>query len=177
MDSANLILTEPASLPALLRSLDPAPTSRGNHVVNFDISSVRGDFSQSRCRVKQKKEQAAKDFESVLLGKLLDEMKNSIGDWGFEEDGASKQIEGIFWLYLARHLANNGGLGLWKDIYQTLTNPDQINPVRNSITRDIVQKGEVSNGADKTQHLSFHIPALVFPYRPKTIGAGLDKTV
>jgi len=152
MDSANLILTEPASLlpggiplgTALMRNLDPEPTSRGNHVVSSDISSVRGDFSQSRCGVKQKKEQAAKDFESVLLGKLLDEMKNSIGDWGFEEDGTSKQIEGIFWLYLARHLADNGGLGLWKDIYQTLNNPNQTNKT----TKSLSQGGHLS--VDKT---------------------------
>jgi len=114
MDSANLILTGPASLPALLRNLD-------------NVDGI----------AKQKKEQAAKDFESVLLSKLLDEMKNSIGDWGFEESGASKQIEGIFWLYLARHLADNGGLGLWKDIYQTLTNPDQTNKTTKSLDKTV----------------------------------------
>jgi len=65
-------------------------------------------------------EQAAKDFESVLLNKLLDEMKNTIGDWGFDEDGVSKQVQGIFWLYLAQDIANQGGLGLWKDISELI---------------------------------------------------------
>ena len=102
MDSSELILSEPVSLPALLGNLDKAD----------GISE-------------QKKVQAAKDFESVLLGKLLDEMENSIGDWGFEESATSKQTHGIFWLYLSRHLADNGGLGLWKDIYQTVINPEQ----------------------------------------------------
>ncbi len=55
-------------------------------------------------------------------------MKNTIGDWGFDKDGASKQIQGIFWLYLARDIANNGGFGLWKDIYKFLTDADQANP-------------------------------------------------
>jgi len=104
MDSANLILTESISLPAPLKNLNKADGIP-----------------------EQKKEQVAKDFESILLGKLLDEMKSSIGDWGFEESAASEQIQGIFWLYLSRHLANNGGLGMWKDIYQSLNNPDQIN--------------------------------------------------
>ena len=75
----------------------------------------------------EKKKQIAKDFESILVTKLLDEMKNTIGDWGFDKDGAAKQIQGIFWLYLAGDIANNGGLGLWKDIYQFLTNADQAN--------------------------------------------------
>jgi len=104
MDSANLISTEPISLPTPLRNLNK-------------VDGIP----------EQKKEQVAKDFESILLSKLLDEMKSSIGDWGFEESTASEQIQGIFWLYLGRHLANNGGLGMWKDIYQTLTNPDQTN--------------------------------------------------
>ena len=104
MDSANLILTEPISLPTPLRNLNKVD-----------------------CIPEQKKEQIAKDFESILLSQLLDEMKSSIGDWGFEESASSEQIQGIFWLYLARHLANNGGLGMWRDIYQTLPNPEQTN--------------------------------------------------
>jgi len=75
----------------------------------------------------ESKKQVAKDFESVFINKLLDEMNNTIGDWGFEEDGASMQVQGIFWLYLGRDIANNGGLGLWKDIYQFLNGSEQTN--------------------------------------------------
>jgi len=77
------------------------------------------------------------DFESVLINKLLDEMKNTIGDWGFDKDETSKQVQGIFWLYLARDIANNGGFGMWKDIYQFLTNPDQANTTIESLDRNI----------------------------------------
>jgi len=104
MDSSKLVSIEPISFPSPLDNLKK-------------VDGIP----------EQRKEQIAKDFESVLLGKLLDEMKNSIGDWGFEESAASEQVQGIFWLYLARHLANNGGLGMWKDIYQSLTNPEQTN--------------------------------------------------
>lgn len=73
-----------------------------------------------------KKEQFSKDFESVFIGKLLDEMKNTIGSWGFEdEDGGSEQIQGIFWSQLADNIGSNGGLGMWKDIYKSL--PDSEN--------------------------------------------------
>ena len=112
MDSAKLILTEPTLPPVPLEHLDK---SRLNGISE------------------EKKEQIAKDFESVILNKLLDEMKNTIGDWGFEKDGASKQVQGIFWLYLARDMANNGGIGLWKDIYEFLTNADQVNPAGKSL--------------------------------------------
>jgi len=120
MDSANLILTGPISLPAPLRNL--------NKVDGFP---------------EQKKEQIAKDFESILLSRLLDEMKSSIGDWGFEESAASEQIQGIFWMYLGRHLANNGGLGMWRDIYQNLPNPEQTNT--NEEAEPKTQNAEIGN--------------------------------
>jgi len=69
----------------------------------------------------KKLQQSAKDFESVLLNKLLDEMKNSIGKWTEEEDVASDQVKGLFWLFLGRDLADKGGLGMWKDISEFFT--------------------------------------------------------
>ncbi|MHC4583142.1 MAG: hypothetical protein ACYS3N_01350 [Planctomycetota bacterium] len=116
MDSTKLILTEPVSAPTMLEQLDQSK-----------LKSIPDE----------KKKQVAKDFESVLLDKLLDEMKNSITDWGLEKDAASKQTEGIFWLYLGRDIANNGGLGLWKDIYKYLSNVDQTNTVQQSVDDQI----------------------------------------
>ena len=112
MESAKLILTEPVSPPALLEHLDK---------------------SEFKNIPDEKKKQIAKDFESVLLNKMLEEMKNSIGNWGFEKDGASDQIQGIFWLYLARDIANNGGIGLWKDIHQFLTSADKSDTATKSL--------------------------------------------
>jgi Rod binding domain-containing protein len=85
----------------------------------------------------EKKKQIAKDFESLLLNQLLSEMKNTIGEWGFEKDGTSMQVQGIFWLYLARDIADNGGLGLWKEIYQTIMNTENINPSGNSMDKHL----------------------------------------
>ena len=78
------------------------------------------DKSRLESASEEKKKKIAKDFESLLINKLLDEMKNSIGDWGFEKDGASSQIQGIFWMYLAQDVSDNGGIGLWKEIYKTM---------------------------------------------------------
>jgi len=113
MDSSKLILTE-AVLP-------PTPLE---HLNKIDGAS------------EEKKKQTAKDFESVLINKVLDEMKNTIGQWGFEKDGVSKQVQGIFWLYLARDIANSGGFGLWKDIYRFLTNAEQTNTTITSPDRN-----------------------------------------
>ena len=116
MDSTKLILTDPVSPPDLLENLQKSGFK--------NVSD-------------EKRKQIAKDFESVLLGRMLDQMKNSIGDWGFEKDGASDQVQGIFWMFLARDTANNGGIGLWKDIYQFLVNADKANAAGNSLDGQI----------------------------------------
>jgi Rod binding domain-containing protein len=71
----------------------------------------------------EKTEQLAKDFESVLLTKLVDEMKETAGKWDLEEeeDAASGQVQGLFWMYLAQDLGDKGGLGLWKDLHRFFT--------------------------------------------------------
>lgn len=95
---SKLLLTGPVS--------EPIPLSE----------SARADkVADERCK------QAAKDFESVLIAQILEQMKDTIPDSGLLQDASSKQMEGMFWLYLARDIANKGGFGLWKNIYEALT--------------------------------------------------------
>jgi len=114
MDIAKLILTQPVSPPTPLE----------------DLSGLGGMSDE-------KKKQVAKDFESVLISKLLDEMKNTIGQWGFEKDSSAEQIQGIFSLCLSQHIANNGGFGLWKDIYKFLTSLDQAKTTTVSVDKNL----------------------------------------
>ncbi|MBN2183262.1 MAG: hypothetical protein JW715_15230 [Sedimentisphaerales bacterium] len=112
MDNAESILTERVSPILSFGQIDKP---------NLEAASER------------EKKQAAKDFESLLLNHLLDEMKDTIGSWGYEKDGASTQIQGIFWMYLARDIANNGGIGIWEDIYKTLQNNGPAGQVEKSM--------------------------------------------
>ena len=121
MDGTNLILTQPVLPPVPLDNISRTPEVVNGRSDKIDSVSENG------------KKQVARDFESILLNKLLDEMKNTIGGWGFDEDGPCQQIQGIFWLYLARDMANSGGVGLWKDIYQFLTGADRTNTTINSV--------------------------------------------
>jgi Rod binding domain-containing protein len=116
MDGTNLILTQPVTTPNPLSSVE--------------------NFKQAD---EEKKKQIAKDFESILLTKLLNEMKSTIGDWSFEKDGATEQIHSIFWTYLGQELSNNGGMGLWKDIYKSFS--------------DMAQKSQVSEENAQIEHL------------------------
>jgi Rod binding domain-containing protein len=67
-----------------------------------------------------KKEQLAKDFESVFIYRLLMEMNNTIGQWGMEKEQTTEQVQSLFSLCLSDHISKNGGIGLWKDIKREL---------------------------------------------------------
>jgi len=117
MDSAKLILTEPV--------LPPTPLDNFN-AISLSSRIAKGQPSRIEQVSQEKQKQVAKDFESILLHKLLEQMKSTILDCGFDEHGGGEQVRGIFWLYLAHDIANKGGLGLSKDIYEFLTNPAPI---------------------------------------------------
>ncbi|MHC4644161.1 MAG: hypothetical protein ACYTBJ_01570 [Planctomycetota bacterium] len=112
MDTSNLMLTGAVSPPIPLDGLVRAPSCKA-------IANGSGD--EIDVLAEDDKKRVARDFESVLIGKLMDEMKSTIGDWGFEQDGAAEQVQGMFWLFLSRHVADNGGVGIWKDVYKFLT--------------------------------------------------------
>lgn len=72
----------------------------------------------------KKKMKVAKDFESILVGQLMNQMKETVGESGLLQDGSSKQIQDMFWDFLAKDVGSNGGFGLWKNIYQSMS-PDK----------------------------------------------------
>lgn len=110
MDSTELMSIQPTSLIPLGRL---SGTIMGNKIENLRADEIDNVSDEQ-------KKQIAKDFESVLINKLLEQAGSTIGDFGFDQDGASQQIQGMFWLYLARDVANKGGFGLWKDLYELM---------------------------------------------------------
>ena len=61
-------------------------------------------------------EKTAKDFESVLLQKIMEEMRQTVPDSGLLECDSNDQIQGIFWMGMSQELGKQGGLGLWKQL-------------------------------------------------------------
>ena len=107
MDASNLILTTSVMPPGTLQTTSGVgPAAKTSHIRISGVKSVDA----------KRTERIAKEFESVLLGKMLDEMKNTIGNGFGEEEAGSEQIKGLFWLCLARDMSDKGGLGLWKDL-------------------------------------------------------------
>jgi hypothetical protein len=89
-------------------------------------------------RLDEQEKQIGKDFESVLLTKLFEQVQASIEDSGFDDqDSGAQQVRGMFWLHLARDVADKGGFGLWKDIYQHIKQLDGIRDLTGSIDEEL----------------------------------------
>ena len=43
----------------------------------------------------------------------------------------------MFWLYLARDVADKGGVGLWKDIYQQIKQREDIGEITGSVNEEL----------------------------------------
>ena len=109
MDGADLMLTMPVT---------PLEETFGGGLAGI---TGKAKLVSAKSADAKKTEQLAKDFESVLLTQLVDKMKDTVGQSELGEDAGADQVKGIFWLYLARDVADKGGLGLWKDLSQFFT--------------------------------------------------------
>lgn len=128
MDIGELMLTGPSLL--RMRSGDlSGPVSARN---SPELSTAgAGGLSEEKAK------QVAKDFESLVIGKLFDQVEETIGGWGFEEDGASGQVQGLFWQYLARDVADKGGFGLWRDICKSLLDTQRADAAAESVDQGV----------------------------------------
>lgn len=69
---------------------------------------------------KKAAEKVCKDFESVLLTKVLEEMGKTVEKSGLTDDDTSEQVQSLVWMELAQDMANKGGIGLWKQLYKQM---------------------------------------------------------
>jgi len=77
------------------------------------------DIRNRLLRTRQAKE-VAKGFEAVLLQKVLEGMERTIPKSGLFNDSTGEQIRGMFWQFMADEMADKGGVGLWKQIYEDI---------------------------------------------------------
>jgi flagellar protein FlgJ len=71
----------------------------------------------------------AKEFEATFLSMLLKEMRQTLDeDGGFFPGDKSDTHGGLFDLYLGRHLADGGGVGMAAALLRDMTPSHAVNP-------------------------------------------------
>jgi len=98
-----------------VNELDPLLSAPATPVLPAGASTLQRHVTD-RITARPTLEKVARDFESVLLQKLLDEMRRTIPESGLLESATSDQVQGLFWHYLAEDAAEKGGLGLAKEL-------------------------------------------------------------
>jgi Rod binding domain-containing protein len=77
----------------------------------------------------EKKKKVAQDFESIFIHQLLETMKATIPEEE-SEDVAAGQVKSMYWSFMADAISDQGGLGLWKDIYKSMPSNTDASNVR-----------------------------------------------
>ncbi|MFP4052714.1 MAG: rod-binding protein [Phycisphaerae bacterium] len=65
-------------------------------------------------------ERTAKQFESLLVTRMVESMRKSIPDSNLTQDAASGQMQDMFWQFMGQEVGNQGGLGLWKQVMRQI---------------------------------------------------------
>jgi Rod binding domain-containing protein len=124
MDSSDITLTASTVTSGMLDQVaDAGLAKKAGNVQSSDATAATA----------KKTEQASKDFESVLLTKVLEGMENTVSQFSSEEEAGSEQIKGLFTLFLARDMADKGGLGLWKDLNAFFKDMQKTNTTSQSV--------------------------------------------
>ena len=74
-------------------------------------------------------ERTAKAFEAVLTEMAFAEMRKSVQRSGLFDDPTSEQMDDLVWSLLGRQTGEQGGLGLWKDVYRQIAGPEAAGTV------------------------------------------------
>ncbi len=61
----------------------------------------------------------AKKFERLFIHQMLKDMKETIPESDLLGDN-SGQIESMYWDFMAQTLSEDGGLGMWEEIYREM---------------------------------------------------------
>jgi Rod binding domain-containing protein len=139
----------------------PPDSGRGQPWTGTDIQAGRNpresagaaappDASGEARRRDEQEKQIGKGFESVLLTKVFEQVQASIDDSGFDdEDSGSQQVRGMFWLQLAQDVADKGGFGLWKDIYQHIKQMEGVAQAQKGASGGLDGIGDLAGSLDE----------------------------
>jgi Rod binding domain-containing protein len=100
-------------------------------------------FPGDEVKQQEKLKKVAHDFETVFLHQVMNVMKDSVPDEE-TEDSSGEQIQGMYWSFMAQAIGEQGGTGLWKDIFSAMADGQK------SGYREIDGQSETKGTLDET---------------------------
>ena len=87
----------------------------------------------------QELEAAAKNFEGIFVHQILKQMQETIENASFDpDDNAGKQVHSMYSTFMADAIAQQGGFGMWEQIYDQLLQSERLGkePVSQTLQLD-----------------------------------------
>jgi Rod binding domain-containing protein len=78
----------------------------------------------------------AKEFESLLVTRMISAMRESVPDSGLTEDAASGQMKDMFWHFMGEEIGSSGGLGVWKQVLRQIQESEGLID-NNAVNREV----------------------------------------
>ena len=70
----------------------------------------------------------AKGFESIFVKQILNQMQETIKEASFDpDDSSNEQVHSLYCTFLADSVSQNGGFGLWENIYEKMADAAGLN--------------------------------------------------
>ncbi len=98
-------------------------TSRIQMAENLGADSIRAADGKVDIEDMHRRK-VARDFESIFIHQIIDKMKETIPESDLA-DSSSEQIQSMYWSFLGDAIAEKGGFGLWKQIYEQMPKSSQ----------------------------------------------------
>ena len=98
-------------------------TSRIQMAENLGADSIRAVEGKVDIEDMHRRK-VARDFESIFIRQIIDKMKDTIPKSDLA-DSSSEQIQSMYWSFLGDAIADKGGFGLWKQIYEQMPKSSQ----------------------------------------------------
>ena len=98
-------------------------TSRIKMAENLGADSIRAADGKVDIEDMHRRK-VARDFESIFIRQIIDKMKETIPKSDLA-DSSSEQIQSMYWSFLGDAIAEKGGFGLWKQIYEHMPKSSQ----------------------------------------------------
>ena len=98
-------------------------TSRIQMAENLGADSIRAAGGKVNIEDMHRRK-VARDFESIFIRQIINKMKETIPKSDLA-DSSSEQIQSMYWSFLGDAIAEKGGFGLWKQIYEQMPKSSQ----------------------------------------------------
>jgi flagellar protein FlgJ len=93
------------------------PSGRTNHLLETGLQTVSGNNEKKLEQLRA----AAKHFEGIFIHQILKQMQETIENASFDpEDNAGKQVHSMYSTFMADAISQQGGFGMWEQIYDQL---------------------------------------------------------